>query len=97
MRAVLLAVCVVVGMGGQAVVNRAMAQPVVESDYQGSGVSRHIAITLAKMVRLYGYRCDSVSAANKWVFSPGFSLYCNRWRYHYEVADKGGRWIVTVK
>ncbi len=52
---------------------------------------------MAAMVRLYDYRCDSISSAQPWVLSHGFTLVCNRFRYEYEIQDKGGHWIVTVK
>jgi hypothetical protein len=29
--------------------------------------------------------------------SEGYTLHCNNYRYEYEIADKGGHWIVTVK
>ena len=46
---------------------------------------------------VYGYRCNSVSAVTPFAFSRGFHVYCNRWNYGYEVADKGGNWVVTLK
>ncbi len=52
---------------------------------------------LAAMVRLFDYKCDSVSAARPWLMSAGFTIHCNHFRYEYEVQDKGGHWTVTVK
>lgn len=50
--------------------------------------------TMAQLIRAWGYRCDSVSAARPFVFSAGFSVICNNWRYDYEIEDRGGNWIV---
>jgi tetratricopeptide (TPR) repeat protein len=52
---------------------------------------------LRELVRLHGYRCDSVSAAAAWLLSPGYTLTCNRYRYRYSVEDKGGIWTVGVE
>ena len=52
---------------------------------------------MAAMVRLYGYRCDSISSAREWLLSYGYTLNCNGFRYEYELRDKGGNWVVTVK
>jgi hypothetical protein len=52
---------------------------------------------LVILVEANSYKCDSISAVSTWVFSRGFTLYCNRFGYKYEIADKGGHWTVTVK
>lgn len=52
---------------------------------------------MAKLVRAFGYKCDSISAARQMVFSRGFMLSCNTFAYEYEIEDKGGNWRVTVK
>ncbi|MCX7314450.1 MAG: hypothetical protein NTV56_22755 [Alphaproteobacteria bacterium] len=51
---------------------------------------------LAELVRANDYACDSVSAARPMLTSPGFVLSCNKFRYKYDIQDKGGRWVVTV-
>ncbi|MDD9884768.1 MAG: hypothetical protein OXU62_09600 [Gammaproteobacteria bacterium] len=51
---------------------------------------------LVALVKLHGYRCDSISAARPFVFSRGFTLICNHFSYEYEIEDKGGNWVVTV-
>ena len=65
------------------------------------GEQRHIkskegAQAAAKLVRAYGYRCDSITAFQPMVFSSGFTLKCNNFRYSYDIKDVGGRWTVTV-
>ena len=52
---------------------------------------------MVPMVTARGWRCDSVSSASPWMFSTGFSLKCNRYRYKYEFEDRGGRWVVILK
>ena len=51
----------------------------------------------ATLVKLAGYRCDSVDAFTPFIMSAGFNLYCNNYRYSYELADKGGKWVITVQ
>ncbi|MCY3928644.1 MAG: LysM domain-containing protein [Acidobacteria bacterium] len=54
--------------------------------------------SLVALVRLRGYRCDSVSGAVPSIFRAGkFTLNCNQFRYTYVVEDRGGHWIVRVK
>lgn len=65
-------------------------------DYSGDHVDGKTALILAQYVRAWGYRCDTVNAATPFMFSRGFNLYCNEYRYSYEIEDEGGRWIVTV-
>lgn len=70
----------------------------VESDAKLSeGVSRDLAVKLAQYIALNGYSCNSVSAVTPFAFSRGYHVFCNNWQYEYEIADKGGRLIVTVK
>ena len=73
------------------------AEPYIESDatlYEG--VSRASAIAAAQYVQAWGYRCDSISSVIPFAFSPGLYIKCNRYRYSYEIEDKGGNWIVTL-
>jgi flagellar biosynthesis GTPase FlhF len=53
--------------------------------------------TLRDLVKANGYRCDTISSIISFFLSPGYTLNCNDYRYEYEIADEGGRWIVTVK
>ena len=63
----------------------------------GSDVGENRINTLIKMVRESGHRCDTVSSARELVFSTGYQLVCNQYRYEYLIQDKGGRWVVTVE
>lgn len=51
---------------------------------------------LVTLVRLYGYTCDSVISVAPFLLSEGYTLKCNRYRYKYEIVNKGGNWIVKV-
>ena len=63
--------------------------------------SRSDMITLiehmTKMIKNTGWRCDSISSASPWLRSTGFTLNCNGYKYKYEIADRGGNWVVTLK
>lgn len=68
----------------------------------GSEIKKHsnrqaVLNALARMIRLKGWRCDSISVARKFLFSRGFTVICNRFAYEYEVKDRGGRWVVTLE
>ncbi len=50
-----------------------------------------------KLVKLYGYRCDSVNFAMRSSWDGSIRFVCNNNRYVYEVKDVGGNWTVKVK
>lgn len=53
---------------------------------------------MVTIVRSNGYRCDSISSAGEsGIFDLGLRLRCNRWRYSYDMHDRGGHWVVTVE
>ncbi len=52
---------------------------------------------LVKVVKGHGNTCDSVSAVTLNAFSHGFTIKCNKYRYVYEILDKGGKWYFEVK
>ena len=51
---------------------------------------------VAKLIRAYGYRCDSLSGIHPMLLSRGFTVSCNNFSYSYEIKDKGGNWVVTL-
>lgn len=55
-----------------------------------------IKIGLVALVRLNGHRCDTLTKWHPMAFSRGYEVDCDL-HYSYDVEDKGGRWIVTVK
>lgn len=56
-----------------------------------------IADASANLIRGYGYRCDSISSIRKFLLSNGFNVKCNNYSYAYELEDRGGTWVVTLK
>jgi hypothetical protein len=51
---------------------------------------------LVKFVKAHGNRCDSVSSAADNMFSNGYTLKCNGFKYTYKIMDKGGKWYLEV-
>jgi hypothetical protein len=51
---------------------------------------------LVALIRLNGYKCDTLTKWHPMRFSRGYEVYCDLY-YSYDVEDKGGRWVVTVK
>lgn len=50
------------------------------------------------IIQAYGYTCSSIDHMSPFLLSgSGFKVTCNNYRYMYEIEDKGGRWVVTVK
>lgn len=49
------------------------------------------------IIRANGWRCDSVSSLVPFVMSRGFSIVCNHFSYKYELEDRGGKWVATLK
>lgn len=59
-------------------------------------VSDKLAVAAANIIKIYGYRCDSISSARPMYFSHGYVIQCNSFRYEYEIRGRGGRWVVTI-
>jgi hypothetical protein len=51
----------------------------------------------AQMIRGFGYDCRAADSICPWVWSEGFTVACNNFRYEFDVANHGGRWSVTAK
>ena len=51
---------------------------------------------LVKAVNKSGYKCDSISAAEPFKMTFGYSLICNQHQYEYSIRDQGGNFIVSV-
>jgi len=84
-----------------AVGTQAVAAPLEEDAVLTNGWTREHAQTLANeasaIIRAHGFRCDTVSNIQRWVFSSGFDISCNGFRYEYELEDRGGRWTPSLK
>ena len=51
----------------------------------------------ARAIRASGYDCASADSVCPYVFSEGFSVACNKYRYSFEIENHGGRWSVVAK
>lgn len=49
------------------------------------------------IIRSYGYVCDRVDAIQRFLIGEGFHVYCNNFRYHFEIHNKGGKIFVIAK
>lgn len=49
------------------------------------------------MIRARGWRCDSISVVRPFVWSRGFTIICNHYRYEYDFEDRGGNWVVELQ
>jgi hypothetical protein len=63
----------------------------------GRSRAQAIADDASMLIRRARYRCDSVSSLRPWFSGDGFTIFCNDFRYEYEIEDRGGRWVVTVQ
>ena len=59
-----------------------------------SASQQRAAITL---IRGAGYSCTTVDAIIPFVLAHGFQVVCDGFYYKYDVENKGGRVVVTVK
>jgi hypothetical protein len=60
-------------------------------------VSQSMIGAAVAVIRLNGYSCDTVSSVIPFLMSEGLTVRCNGYRYAYELANKGGKILVTVK
>ena len=63
----------------------------------GDRITPAVIYPVVRYIRIFGYKCDSVSALRKFFRGRGFKVSCNRYSYSYEVEDRGGKWIVCWK
>ncbi len=77
--------------------NAVMAPEMQELTDKGQIAFQKMLNTSANLIRLNGWRCDSISAFTHFMFSRGFRLTCNGFSYRYEIQDRGGQWTVTLK
>lgn len=53
--------------------------------------------TTKALIVASGYSCSSIDHISEHNFSYGYSVTCNNYRYSYEIVDRGGNWVVSVK
>jgi hypothetical protein len=71
--------------------------PVEPGAQISKNITRAQTNAMADFIRLNGYRCDSISGAVNFLTSAGFRFVCNQNRYVYELEDRGGNWVITLK
>jgi hypothetical protein len=54
------------------------------------------AALIPKLIQASGYACDTLSSAIRPSYSGNFSVYCNGYKYSYDIDDNGGNWVVKV-
>lgn len=47
-----------------------------------------------RMIQARGYDCKTVDAMCPYILSEGFTAYCNKFRYVFEIENHGGKWSV---
>lgn len=47
------------------------------------------------LIKSAGYKCDTVDKVNQFIMGRGYTVYCNGFKYSYEMEDVGGRWVIT--
>ena len=55
---------------------------------------------LQSYIKIFGYSCDEVDHADRLPWNDNFSVWCKKngyLKYHYELEDRGGKYIVHVK
>lgn len=62
----------------------------------GDGISCGVANTVSMIIKMNGYKCSDMEYVRKFIAGGGYKVGCDK-RYDYEVEDRGGKWIVTVK
>lgn len=51
----------------------------------------------AELVKMYGYRCDSIDFFMRSDWDNAFHITCNNNRYSYVIKDVGGNYVVEVR
>ena len=76
---------------------RLESDAIVDPKLREAGNLQAVLDAAAGMIRARGWRCDSISAIRRFFISRGLDVKCNRYAYHYEIEDRGGRWVVTLQ
>lgn len=72
----------------------------VKIDHDAIGTQRYSMEELyfvVALINLYGYQCESLSQVHEPFWGEGYNVICDRWRYDYEIRNKGGQWSVAAK
>ena len=52
---------------------------------------------IVRIIKSYGYKCNSISGAYLKSFSKGVNVFCNDFYYQYLLENRGGNWVVKPK
>lgn len=61
-----------------------------------SGIPCDAASGVALIINTSGYKCSSMDYIRTFISGSGYKVGCDN-KYDYEVEDRGGRWVVTVR
>lgn len=75
----------------------AQSTPVESGALISKNISPEVIDPAVRLIRAKGWRCDSVSSLVPFVMSRGFTINCNQYSYKYELEDRGGNWVATLK
>lgn len=52
--------------------------------------------SLVNAVKKSGYKCDTISAAEPFKLTFGYTLKCNLYKYEYSIRDQAGNYTVSI-
>ncbi len=67
------------------------------SDDKACNSSERQRAAAARAIRSAGYDCKTADSVCPYIFSEGFTVSCNSYRYVFEIENHGGRWSITAK
>lgn len=79
--------------------NKAKKHSLIERDAQINEEMRtntKLLKSLVNAVKKSGYKCDTISAAEPFKLTFGYTLKCNRYRYEYSIRDQAGNYTVSI-
>jgi hypothetical protein len=76
-----------------------LARPVIAQDSgdKACDSSDKQRAAAARVIRAAGYDCKTADSVCPYIFSEGFTVSCNHYRYVFEIENHGGRWSITAK
>jgi len=78
---------------GNAPLRRPASNSQASQCQEASQTQRNVA---ASMITLQGYECKKVDAMCPYVLYQGWTVYCNDYRYSFELKKHGDQWSVTA-
>lgn len=78
---------------------KAKKRSLIERDAQISNEMRsntQLLKSLVSAVKKSGYKCDTISAAEPFKMTFGYTLKCNKDQYAYSIRDQNGYYTVSI-